>query len=378
MTVPPLDDIADENGVATPIVISTADPHPRHRFRRQHHRRSCHPGELGRPHGDGDFDDAERVIVPVPASGDYVLDFPVPTTTDLTYARFRLFPGAVADPRPTGLATAGEVEDYPVEISGFEVVESADPSSGIDVSVGDTVACTITLNNLGTVDLNEVEVSDDLTGVLDHANMVSGPTVVPDGAGTAIVSGDVLSFTGGLPASGQVTITYAVSVDDPSDTLGDGLLQNAVTSPEAVNCTDPAVTDPTAPEFDPDCVTTHPVRDLEVVKASDPADGGTVAPGDTVTYTVIVTNTGGYDYTAADPAEVSDDLSSVIDDAFYNNDAEDGGHPGTNDDTAPWEINSPDLLLIDQTLVITYSVTINDADSLGNSVLLNAITDSAC
>lgn len=323
-----VDDIADEDGVATPIVISMADPTPVTVSVVNTTGEAATLAGWVDLNGDGDFDDAERVIVPVTASGDYALDFPVPTTTDLTYARFRFFPGAVADPRPTGLATAGEVEDYPVEISGFEVVKSADPSSGTDVSVGDTVAYTITLNNLGTVDLNDVVVSDDLTGVLDDADLVSGPTVVPDGAGTATVSGDVLSFAGGLPAGGQVTITYAVSVDDPSDTLGDGLLQNAVTSPEAANCPDPAVTDPTAPEFDPDCVTTHPVRDLEVVKASDPADGGTVAPGDTVTYTVIVTNTGGYDYTAADPAEVSDDLSGVIDDAFYNNDADEWWSPG--------------------------------------------------
>ena len=44
-------------------------------------------------------------------------------------------------------------------------------------------------------------------------------------------------------------------------------------------------------------------------------------PGDTVTYTVTAENVGAGDYTAADPASVVDDLTGVLDDANYNDDA---------------------------------------------------------
>ncbi|WP_194288496.1 DUF6923 family protein [Ornithinicoccus halotolerans] len=71
---------------------------------------------------DGDFDDAgELVSADVPASSgldpyDLVFD-PATFPAGGTYARFRLFPGAVddADLSPVGPAAAGEVEDYPVE-----------------------------------------------------------------------------------------------------------------------------------------------------------------------------------------------------------------------------------------------------------------------
>ena len=78
--------------------------------------------------GNGTFETAERVMVPVPAScgtAKYTLTFPAGTFIGNTYARFRLFPGTVAAPLPTGAATAGEVEDYPVTATA-PVVTCAD------------------------------------------------------------------------------------------------------------------------------------------------------------------------------------------------------------------------------------------------------------
>ena len=40
-----------------------------------------------------------------------------------------------------------------------------------------------------------------------------------------------------------------------------------------------------------DCDTDHPTPGYALTKTSDPADGATVEPGDTVTYTLTVTNT---------------------------------------------------------------------------------------
>ena len=74
--------------------------------------------------GNGTFDVAERVVVPVPAgsgTANYTLNFPAGTFAGTTVARFRLFPGTVAAPAPTGAAAGGEVEDYPVTVAGTPI-----------------------------------------------------------------------------------------------------------------------------------------------------------------------------------------------------------------------------------------------------------------
>ena len=66
----------------------------------------------------GTFDANERAVAtvaPATLNGTVTLTFAgAVTTTQDTYARFRLFPGVVASPPPSGQATGGEVEDYTV------------------------------------------------------------------------------------------------------------------------------------------------------------------------------------------------------------------------------------------------------------------------
>ncbi len=81
--------------------------------------------------GNGAFSTAERVTRSVPANSgtaSYSLTLPATNTSTATIARFRLFPGAVADPSPTGAASAGEVEDYPVADSTPIVTCATDPA----------------------------------------------------------------------------------------------------------------------------------------------------------------------------------------------------------------------------------------------------------
>jgi uncharacterized repeat protein (TIGR01451 family) len=83
--------------------------------------------------------------------------------------------------------------------------------------------------------------------------------------------------------------------------------------------------------------------------------------GDTVTYTVTATNTGDQDYTTANPAEVDDNLSGVLDDATYSNDAT--ATIGTTNADAGLGYASPTLtwkgaLAAGATVTLTYTVTI--------------------
>ncbi|MCL2085692.1 DUF11 domain-containing protein [Candidatus Saccharibacteria bacterium] len=109
-----------------------------------------------------------------------------------------------------------------------------------------------------------------------------------------------------------------------------------------------------------------------------------VRPGDTVTYTITLQNTGEEDYTSpAALAAFVDDMSDVLDDAVYNYDCltmtADGSESctlvGT---TLSWNGN----LLIGETKTVTYSVTVNDPDGTGNQQLNNVViatgTDGSC
>ena len=90
--------------------------------------------------GDGSFGAGERVLATVPAGSgvaNYDLNFPAGSTTDDTYARFRLFPGNVADPSPTGSATAGEVEDHPVTV-GAAGLDFGDAPASYGTTVADS------------------------------------------------------------------------------------------------------------------------------------------------------------------------------------------------------------------------------------------------
>src|SRR5439155_339248 len=143
---------------------------------------------------------------------------------------------------------------------------------------------------------------------------------------------------------------------------GDMKLANAVTSTTpGNNCPLPMPRTADA-RADSRCSTTVPVPRLEIVKKADKTEA---KPGDTVTYTVTVPNTGQTDLTGAN---FVDDLSQVLDDASYNGDARPSG--GSVSYAAPKLTWTGDLA-IGQTVTVTYSVTVNDPPG-GDGKLVNA------
>jgi len=91
---------------------------------------------------------------------------------------------------------------------------------------------------------------------------------------------------------------------------------------------------------------------LSIVKSADRTE--LPAVGETMTYTVVITNEGPGDYTGARPAELTDDLSEVLDDATFL----DGsitttfGTAGFTDPTLSWS----GVLASGDTATITYQV----------------------
>ncbi len=103
---------------------------------------------------------------------------------------------------------------------------------------------------------------------------------------------------------------------------------------------------------------------------SQSASTTTTHPGEKVTYTVTVTNTGGWAYTTADPARFTGDLSDVLDDAQYDGDASAGAAvTGT---TLTWS----GALAPGASTTITYSATVGSPRS-GNGTLLSTLAPTA-
>ncbi|MCU1528173.1 MAG: hypothetical protein JWP75_1936 [Frondihabitans sp.] len=244
------------------------------------------------------------------------------------------------------------------------VVKTSSVAPGAAVSPGQKVVYTITVTEPASsvAPYLSPSLTDSLAGVTDDAtyNNDAVTTTARGAAGTVSVApaSHMLTWSGPLLTPGQVvTITYSVTVNNPL--TGDGILTNAVTMP-GTNC-DPASSDPA------DCIVTHDVQSFVVTKV---ADKTTVQPGETVTYTITAHNNGEVAYTSGVPASFTDDLSNVLDDATYNNDAR-ASDGSTVDYSAP-TLSWSGALAVGATTTFTYTVTVNTPDT-GDKQLRNSV-----
>lgn len=189
----------------------------------------------------------------------------------------------------------------------LQVTKSADPESGTEVFEGDELMYTLTFENTGSAPA-EVAYMDDLSGVLDDAELIQDPMVAPAGALTGAITDGALAVSGTLAPGAKATVTYQVRVL-PQGERGDHSLGNFL-FPTGTN---PPTT--CAPESE--LCTEHPapLPDLEVKKLVDVGSTTPVAPGDELRYGLEFNNSSG-----KAPATVSciDDLSGILDDASFD------------------------------------------------------------
>ena len=191
----------------------------------------------------------------------------------------------VANGSITNTATADSVQTDPV--TDDEVTPVPSPSLDVDkpapvnddadgsgdVSEGDTLTYTITATNTGGANLTDVTVTDDL--------------ITPTGGSTPCA---LLAPTETCTLIG----TYVVTAAD----VANGSITNTATA-DSVQ-TDPVTDDETTPLNAPELSIDKPAP------VNDDADGsGDVSEGDTLTYTITATNTGGANLT---DVTVTDDL----------------------------------------------------------------------
>lgn len=169
-----------------------------------------------------------------------------------------------------------------------------------------------------------------------------------DASNTVACEGDTASLTWTVP-------------EDAAQSVGDdtSFLRLRIAADEATSATPTGLA--TNGEVEDHAVQIQ-LPNLSIEKVSDA--GETAAVGDTVNYTVQVTNTGTTDFTDAYPASMTDDLANVLDDATWNDDAE-VSFSGASSSDAPTldgtELSWSGPLAAGETATITYSVTLTNA-----------------
>ncbi len=279
------------------------------------------------------------VTVRAPNPGNQTL-----TSTVLSAAAGSTCPAGTTNPTCTAAVT--------VLTPALDITKTADEPT---TTPGDVVRYTILLENTGQTDYDAATVTDSLAEVLAHATY-NNDAAITAGGGNLVYQASTLTWTGDLLVGASARITYSVTVDQEQS--GDKLLINRVVS-TAPGSTCPADSTSAA------CLVEVRVL-IPALAMTKTADRSTVVAGESVNYTVTLTNTGETPY---EPATFTDPLADVLDDATYSNNAvASSGTVGFVNDTISW--TGP--LAQGAVATITYSVT-TDFPIRGDQTLINQV-----
>ena len=246
----------------------------------------------------------------------------------------------------------------PVLVPALSITQSANASAALP---GQVIGYTLTVTNTGTAPYTGITVTDSFAQMLDDAAYNGDATTT---AGALSYAAPVLTWTGDLAPGTSAVISYTITANNPD--TGDKLVITTVSSAAAGSTCPPGTT--ASP-----CQLIVPVLTpaLTIVKTASTA---TPIPGQQVTYTITVTNTGQTSYTAA---SLADPLGVVLDDAAYDGDAAAViTGTGTTAGTVSYAASTVSWtggLALGASVTITYSVSIDNPDT-GDLVLANTVT----
>jgi uncharacterized repeat protein (TIGR01451 family) len=229
--------------------------------------------------GSGSINDTANL--PVGGSVTYTANCSVGTNVSGTLSNTATVSGApIADPN------TGDNSATDLDIIVFEPDVSITKTDGVTTAVpGQSVTYTITASNAGPSNAVGATVADDFPSTLTCTWTCAG---AGGGTCTAAGSGDI-NDTVNLPVGGSVTYTAPCDISAGAS----GVLDNTATVTAAG---DPNTTNDSA--TDTDVLT--PTSDLSITKD----DGVTTAgPGDTLTYAIVVSNSGPSDALGAGVAD---------------------------------------------------------------------------
>jgi len=249
------------------------------------------------------------------------------TLTNSARGAYDNWPGEPPDERDYDIPT----DTVPVRTGypALDVEKSAEPSP---VEAGGLLTYTLTVTNTGIVSATGVVVTDAVPANTTYLSC--GPA--PCGEAGGVVSWTLGVLDIGVPR----VLTMLVQVDSPL--LNGTILTNTawVTSTEGVTDTD-TVTTP---------ISSAPV--LNLVKSSTDANGGDLRPGDRITYTLVVSNTGNETATLVTVSDTVPAHTTYVPGSIAGGDSrDDSGLP-----VLVWVVNS---LAPGQAESLSYAVTVS-------------------
>ncbi|GAA1324210.1 hypothetical protein GCM10020360_14760 [Nonlabens tegetincola] len=264
---------------------------------------------------------------------------------------------------PTTCETGNEnCTTHPVGKPALVVTKTSDPGSGTAVVSGQSLTYTLTFDNSKGGAEAPVAHTDDLSGVLDDAELTAGPTVTPAGVLTGAIQDGRLAISGEVPAGTKATVSYAVKVKADGE-REDNTLANFLLAGD----------DDPPPTCEPgsELCTTHPAPGLVVTKTADPESTEPVIAGQQLSYTLTFDNTTG---SAPAPVDHIDDLSAVLDDATFV----EGSLLAGSGLTAKGPSSDAQLAIggsvpAGEKRTVSYAVTVNADGERGDDVLANYV-----
>ena len=266
----------------------------------------------------------------------------------------------------------------PFTAPSLNVSKVSDPANGSLVSPGQVVTYTVTATNTSDSLLNPVQVTDNLSGVLNYADFDTNSLMAKiDGnpaSPAAQFLGSTVAWTGPLAAGSTVIITYQAKVH-ANVTSADVLANAVIGQGEDPRFPGLPATSTCVTGQEPGCFSTltGASSSLTINKVSDPASGSIVGPGQTVTYTVTAKNDGNIDL---NPVVVNDSLVDILNSATLvaaslgaTIDGVQAAAPQVSSGIITWQGAIP----AGSTAVLTYQVIVNN--DLGSVTLLtNKVT----
>ena len=183
------------------------------------------------------------------------------------------------------------------------ITKTASPGSGT-FEVGDVITYTIKIKNTGNSELNGVVIDDELSDINGELiSLTTGPIFTSStlGANTNFTSDPENSVTT-LQVGEEVTFTATFAVTQAAIDAG-GVSNTASVTATADDGDNTAVSD----EIDDNVITLiNATPSLEVTKSAVVVDNGDNinGPGDTIQYTITVTNTGNVSLTGVNVTDI--------------------------------------------------------------------------
>lgn len=269
-----------------------------------------------------------------------------------------MYPGPVKLEYETDGMPGDEVwveEDTDVVYAPVFEIEKTDIPDPVDV--GDVFSYSITYENTGNFTANGVQIIDTLptglTYVAGTSEIDGNPVGDPTGTNPYIWDLATLLGSGDLAPDGPHTLTFDVLA---ADDLDDGTV---VTDTATITGTyiDPDEVVQTVSASDSEDTTVNAVV-LDITKSNDAPVAG-VNPGDTVTFTIVVTNSGGADAIGVSMIDLLPDGATYAPGSSTLNGVAVGDPTGTN----PYTWSAGTLPANGGSATLTYAVTV-DADAV--------------